>query len=114
MNMYVDSIDGMSALISLSNKRFTEDLKSNLEASDKDPYMNIVNELSQCYYNGAVKGKCGRRVISSIKLLQNLQKTLKTINFDTVNVYEAKYILKAAFNGIHDNCAFSNQDGYAP
>lgn len=114
MKMYIDSTDGMSALIRLSNKRFKEDLKENLEASRKDPYMNIVKKLSQCYYNGAVTGKCGRQVISSIKLLQNLQKTLKTLDFDTINIYDAKYILEAAFNGIYNNCAFTNQEGYAP
>lgn len=115
MKSYVDCVSGVDHLVSMSNKRYNElNGPHREETTDKDPQMQVLAEFSKCYFNGCVPSVCGRRIIETSVLIENINTTYKNLKTKLSSYYVNK-ILKAAFEGITDNCASSDQsDSYKP
>ena len=113
MKTYVDCISGYSYLIGLSNARFTL-LNKDCEVSDKDETMRVLRLFEQCYFDGAVSSRCGRRVIDSSILLKNITKTFSKLKTN-LGRHVMVHIMEAALRGMYDNCAgFGDESGYTP
>jgi hypothetical protein len=112
MKIYVDCLSGVDHLSRLSNKRFNE-LKQDLTLSKQDEIMNVIDHFSKCYFNGFVSSKCGRRVIDSILLVNNINESISTLN-TKLSQYDLQPIFEAAFKGVMDNCADLGCEYYFP
>lgn len=119
MDIYIDCVSGVDHLVSMSNKRYNflkEDSSPTSEEqyTDKDPEMHLLSKLASCYFDGAISSQCGRRIIHLYTLVSNLNKAIAEDKTKLQPYYYNK-IVKAAFAGISDNCASSDQsDSYKP
>ena len=114
---FVDCTSGVQHLNNISNAIYNnEEVKGVYGIPFNVNYKEFEDALrlfSLCYYNGAIKSRCTRSIISTELLLKNINVTIDECR-DLIIYPHLAILVEAALKGVWDNCSLGQGDSYLP
>lgn len=114
---FIDCTSGVQHLNDISNaiynKKEVKGLFGTLFNVDYPEFKEALNLFRMCYYNGVVKSRCTRAIISTELLLKNINATIDECK-DSIIYPHLAILIEAALKGVWDNCSLGQGDSYLP
>lgn len=110
---FIDCTSGVQHLHNLGQQKEIRNQYGLTIPYESDEFKNALRLFKLCYFNGCIKSRCTRSIISTELFFKNVAATIDECSDFLIYPY-LSVIIEAALKGVWDNCSLGQADYYLP